>query len=189
MDTQHLVEEIRHVSLSMFRKNFLGVYHGSISARVDAESFLINKRNAIFDEMTSESLIRIESHRPDYRQSIASIDTPIHEEIYGQIPQAKYIAYAMPPYATAYTLTHDAFVPEDYFGYQLGGEMQVIDPGQFEDWYARAPHEIAGYFHTHAGHIMLIRGYGIYVHDRDLVEMARRIAILENSARLLMLSH
>jgi L-fuculose-phosphate aldolase len=36
---------------------------------------------------------------------------------------------------------------------------------------------------------MLIKGYGLFVHDRDITEMAKKIALLENSARLLMLNN
>jgi len=185
---RHVIEEIQHVSLSMFRKSFFGVHHGSISARLDTGAFLINTKEAIFDEITAESLIRLEENKPDYRHKIASIDAPIHEEIYTHIPHAKYIAYTMPPYVTAYALRHDTFIPEDYFGDALIGRMDVYDPKQFSDWYDRAPYVISDYFEQQAGHLMLIRGYGVYAYDRDLADMAKKIAVLENSARLLMLS-
>ncbi len=189
MIDQHLIEEIQHVSLAMFRKSFFGVYHGSISARLDASSFLINNKEAIFDEITEESLIRLEGTKLDYRWNIASADAAIHDEIYTQIPHAKYISYTMPPHITAYTLTHDIFIPEDYFGDKFFGEISIYDPKLFSDWYDRAPHEIAAYFKGNPSHLMLIRGYGVYAYDRDLREMAKKIAILENSARLLMLKN
>jgi L-fuculose-phosphate aldolase len=34
---------------------------------------------------------------------------------------------------------------------------------------------------------MVIRGYGVYAYSRDLHEMAKKLAILEKSCRLLML--
>ncbi len=188
MIDRHLIEEIRHVSLAMFRKNFFGVYHGSISARVDEGSFLINTKEAIFDEITEESLIRLEQENRDYRYNIASIDAPIHEEIYRHIPHAKYIAYTMPPYATAYSLSHGVFTPRDYFGDKILGEIAVYEPGSFADWYERAPYAIAEYFKTHEGHVMLVKGYGVFAYDRDLTDMAKKIAILENSTRLMMLN-
>jgi len=187
MTDRHWVDEIRHVALSMFRKNFFGVYHGSISARMDASVFLINTREAIFDEIGEDSLIQLDSNHPDYRWQQASLDAPIHEEIYRRIPHAKYIAYTMPPYVTAYTLTDDRFVPPDYFGDKMLGEISVYDPRRFSDWYDRAPFEIADYFKKNSGNLMLIKGYGVYAYDRDLSQMAKKIAILENSARLLTL--
>lgn len=35
------------MSLSMFRKGFLGIFHGSISARLEQDKFIINK-NGVF---------------------------------------------------------------------------------------------------------------------------------------------
>ncbi len=188
MADRHYAEAIQQVSLAMFRKNFFGVYHGSISARIDTGIFLINKREAMFDAIASDSLIELDSNRVDYRWNQASLDAPIHEEIYQKIPQAKYIAYTMPPYITAYTLSHERFVPQDYFGDRILGEMAIVDPKPFSDWYDRAPGMIADYFKTHSDYLMLIRGYGVYAYDRDLIEMAKRIALLENSARLLTLN-
>ena len=36
---------------------------------------------------------------------------------------------------------------------------------------------------------MVIRGYGVYAYNRDLHEMAKKLAILEKSCRLLMLDN
>jgi len=185
---QHLFEEIKSVSLSMFRKNFLGVYHGSVSARTSATEFMINKKEAIFDEITENSLIQLDTMTRDYRWNISSMDTIIHEQIYQEMPQAKYISYTMPPYATAYSLTHAKLSPRDYFGDLNIGEIVVYDPGGFHDWYDRAPYEITQFFKKSTCQLMLIKGYGLFAYDRDIIEMAKKIALLENSARLLMLN-
>jgi len=188
LGNEHLFEEIQAVSLSMFRKNFFGIYHGSISARVDAGSFIINKKEAIFDEIELESLIKIDIEVKDYKYNIASIDTPIHEQIYQDVPSAKYIAYTMPPYATAYSLKHDTLSPVDYFGDLNIGSIDIYDPGNFGDWYNRAPYEISNFFSNNSCKVMLIRGYGLIAYDRDISQLAKKIALLENSARLLLLS-
>jgi len=84
---KHLLEEIQSVSLSMFRKNFLGVYHGSMSARTSAGTFVINKKEAIFDEISESSLIHLDVLKRDYRWNISSMDTVIHEQIYQEMPE------------------------------------------------------------------------------------------------------
>ena len=145
MDNEYLFEEIKKVSLSMFRKNFFGVYHGSISARTSASSFVISKKEAIFDEMNEESLIHLNTQSRDYRWNISSMDTHIHEHIYEEIPQAKYICYAMNPNSTAYSLNHDRLEPLDYFGNRHLGTLEVYYPRSFSDWYSRAPYEITNF--------------------------------------------
>lgn len=185
---KHLIEDIKHVSLSMFNKNFFGVYHGSISARVSTRSFIINRKDTILDEVTEESLIRLDCLKKDYRWDSASSDVDIHEHIYRMISSAKYISYTMPPYATAFSLKHGKVLPQDFFGKKILGEILVYDPKNFDDWQERAPYEIPQFFLKNDTHLLLIKGFGLISYDRDIIEMAKKVAILENSCRLLALS-
>ena len=188
MVDKHLIEDIKHVSLSLFNKNFFGVYHGSISARVSTNSFIINHKETILDEVTEDSLVKLDFHKRDYRWSMANPDVYIHEHIYENIPSAKYISYTMPPYATAYSLKHGKVSPQDYFGKTILGEVIVYDPKNIDDWMERAPYEIPQFFQKHDTHLLLIKGFGLISYDRDITEMAKKISILENSCRLLALS-
>ena len=72
MDIKNAANELKKVSLSMFRKNFLGVFHGSISARIEQNQFLINKQNAIFDDLKDDDLTLLYSKK-DYRWNDASM--------------------------------------------------------------------------------------------------------------------
>ncbi len=182
------IKNLSKVSLSMFRKNFFGVFHGSISAKIEYNRFVINKRDAIFDELDENSLIKL-YHKKDYRWNDASIDAPIHSSIYQAISDAKYIAYGMPPYTTAYSLRFDKIVPQDYFGKHLIGKIDIFNPKDLDTWYERADVEISRHLKETPHHMMVIRGYGVYVYDRDLYQMAKKLAIIENSARLLYLSY
>lgn len=188
MVDKHLIEDIQHVSLSLFNKNFFGVYHGSISARVSTNGFIINNKETILDEVTEDSLVRLDFNKRDYRWSMANPDVYIHEHIYENIPNAKYISYTMPPYATAYSLKHGKVSPRDYFGKMILGEIIVYDPKNIDDWMERAPYEIPRFFQKHDTHLLLIKGFGLISYDRDITEMAKKISILENSCRLLALS-
>ena len=188
MVDKHLIEDIQHVSLSLFNKNFFSVYHGSISARVSSSGFIINSKDTILDEVTDESLVRLDINKRDYRWSMANSDVHIHEQIYETIPSAKYICYTMPPYATAYSLKHGKVSPQDYYGKQILGEVIIYDPKNIDDWLERAPYEISKFFQKHDTHLLLIKGFGLISYDRDITEMAKKISILENSCRLLALS-
>ncbi len=188
MVDKHLIEDIKHISLSLFNKNFFSVYHGSISARVSTSGFIINSKDTILDEVTEESLVRLDCQKRDYRWSMANPDVHIHENIYEHIPSAKYISYTMPPYATAYSLKHGKVSPQDYYGKKILGEIIVYDPKNMDDWLERAPYEIPQFFQQHDTHLLLIKGFGLISYDRDITEMAKKISILENSCRLLALS-
>jgi DNA gyrase subunit B len=87
---QHLVNELKAVSLSMFRKDFLGIFHGSISAKIENNIFVINKSDSIFDELVDEDFVELYDKK-DYRWNCASQDADIHLHIYKNISEAKYV--------------------------------------------------------------------------------------------------
>lgn len=185
---KHLIEDIAHISHSLFTKNFFSVYHGSISARVNGSEFIINSKDAILDEVTPDSLVHLDFQKRDYRWNRSTPDVHIHEHIYKEIPSAKYVCYTMPPYATAYSLKHTRVSPADYFGQKVLGEVIIYDPKNIDDWLERAPYEIPQFFQKHDTHLLLIKGFGLISYDRDITEMVKKISILENSCRLLALS-
>ncbi len=188
MNRANLKEKLSTLALSMFRKDFFGIYHGSMSAKTESNRFLINTKEAIFDALEDKSLIEL-YFKKDYRWKQASIDSNIHFSIYSQISEAKFVCFSMPQFTTAYSLQHDFITPKDYFGHNELGTISVVDPKKFEDWYDRADSEIAYYFQTKKTNIMVIRGYGVYAYSRDIHDMAKRLAILEKSCRLLMLDN
>ncbi|WP_457747705.1 class II aldolase and adducin N-terminal domain-containing protein [Sulfurimonas sp.] len=187
MNKVHLKNKLSSLALSMFRKDFFGIYHGSLSAKTESSRFIINTKEAVFDALDEHALIEL-YFKKDYRWNQASIDAKIHHSIYSQISEAKFICFSMPQFTTAYSLEHNVITPKDYFGYQEIGSIEIFDPKQFEDWYDRAQSEIAYYFQTNKTSIMVIRGYGVYAYSRDMHEMAKKLAILEKSCRLLMLN-
>ena len=187
MELEHSINEIKTISLSMFRKNFFGVFHGSISARVEKNQFIINKQNAIFDNLKDDDLTLLSSKK-DYRWNDASLDADIHLNIYKNINEARFVCYAMPPYATAYAMKHEKIVPKDYFGYMRFNEILVYDPKQYDDWYERAETEIYRYMLEKNTNIIIIKGYGIYAYSRSPQLLAKEIALLENSCKLLHLT-
>ncbi len=186
MNRAKLKHKLSSLALSMFRKDFFGIYHGSISAKTESNRFIINTKEAIFDDIDEGSLIEL-YFKKDYRWNMASIDSNIHFSIYSQISDAKFVCFSMPPFTTAYSLEHSVIIPKDYFGHKEIGSIPIIDPKQFDDWYYRAQSEIAYYMQTNKVDIMVIKGYGVYSFNRDLNEMAKKLAVLEKSCRLLML--
>lgn len=186
MNREILKKQLSNLALSMFRKDFFGIYHGSISAKTESNRFLINTKETIFDAIGENDLIEL-YFKKDYRWNQASMDSKIHHYIYSQISDAKFITFTMPPFTTAYSLDHNIITPKDYFGYMQFGSIEIVDPKSFDNWYDRAQSEITNYFQSQKTNIMIIRGYGVYAFNRDLHEMAKQLSILEKSCRLLML--
>lgn len=182
---EKLLYALKRVSLAMFRKNFFGIFHGSISARLTYENFVINSKQAVFDDLNPNNLISLNIQK-DYRWHEASIDTPIHAQIYKTYKNAKFIAYTMPPYAVSYSLKHSHLRPLDFFGHEiLGEEVEIWDIGHYSTWYDRAPYEIAEQITKNNKRFLIIKGYGIYAFDRDLHSLAKNIAVIENTCKIL----
>jgi len=183
---KHLINDIKHISHSMFQKNYFGVFHGSISARTSIHSFIINKKETILDEVQESCFIELNCLKSkDYRWNEASVDVNIHEKIYRALPHAKYISYTMPPYATAYSIHNKKLIPQDYYGNQILKDITIYDPQDFNDWNKRAGDEITKFFKKSSEKLLLIKGFGVISYDRDLIEMVKKVSILENSCRLL----
>ncbi|MEA2049289.1 MAG: class II aldolase and adducin N-terminal domain-containing protein [Campylobacterota bacterium] len=180
-----IVKHLSDISLALFRKNFFGIYHGAISKKIDHDSFIINTKEAIFDEIGASSLCELTMNKYDYSWKIASIEANVHNSIYNQIHEAKFIAFGMPPYTTAYSMEHDEIVFEDYFGKTIFDKIKVYDPKDFESWYDRCFLEIPRELKKTKNHLIVIKGVGVYVFDRDMNELVKKVAILENSCRLL----
>ncbi|MEA3383195.1 MAG: class II aldolase and adducin N-terminal domain-containing protein [Campylobacterota bacterium] len=182
-----IVKHLSDISLALFRKNFFGIYHGSISKKIDHDNFIINTKGAIFDEIEGSSLCELTMNKYDYTWQIASIEANTHNSIYNQIHEAKYITCGMPPYTTAYSLEYDSIEFEDYFGKLVFDKIDVYDPGDFSSWERRAPLEIPRELKKTLNHLIIVKGVGVYVYDRDMNELVKKVAILENSCRLLAL--
>lgn len=180
----NLTKELQSISEAMFKKNFFGIFHGSLSARIDYSQFLINKKDAIFSNIDADSLIELYSKK-DYRWQEASIDADIHLNIYKNIPEAKFVCYGMPPFAIALSLVLDEIRPKDYFGKIKFNNIKIYDPKKYEDWYERAETEIYRYMKEKNTNVMIIKGYGVYVYDRSAYDMAKNVALIENSCKVL----
>ncbi|CZE47930.1 class II aldolase and adducin N-terminal domain-containing protein [Campylobacter geochelonis] len=184
MDLQISIELLQKLSLSMFRKSFFGIFHGSISAKIASNKFIINKKNAIFDDLKKEDFVLLYDKK-DYRWNDASIDSDIHLHIYQTIFEAKYAVFAMPPHTVSYSLNHDYIIPKDYFGYEKFEKIKIYDPKNFDDWYERAPYEICKYLQEQKKNFIIIRGYGVVAYHRTLQNLAKDIALLDNSCKIL----
>jgi L-fuculose-phosphate aldolase len=189
MYNENLLNNIKHISKSLFNTNFFGVFHGSISAKISESEFIINKKDIILDDINKNSLVKLDTIKRDYRWKLASSDVDIHEHIYEDISSAKYITFTMPPYITALSIKHSKIIPKDYYGVKLLGNQKIYNPKNFDNWLLRAPFEIPQFFKNNDKHIMVIKGFGVIAYDRDLIEMVKKIAILENSCKLLSISN
>jgi L-fuculose-phosphate aldolase len=183
MVSKDLENEYKIVSQALFQKDFLHIYHGSLSVRTNDDKFLINKRASIFSELNST----IEVHfAEDISWKESSIDTDIHSKVYQTIPEAKCITQIFPVNLVTYSLYYKKFKPVDYIGEFLIGELDIIHSVDYSHWKDQSDSIITHEFLSKD--VVIIKGIGAFIYDRDLRSLARKASILENSAKILLKS-
>ena len=181
-----VLRDLQNISRTMFKKDCFNIFQGSISHKLNETKFIINTKDAVFDDLRAENLV-ILSHKRDYSYNEASSQASLHSYIYKEIAEAKCFAYALPPYALAYSLQHLKIIPKDYYGAKVLKEINIYNPKSFDSWEERADTEVGNFLKQSHSNFVIVRGYGIYAYGRDLMHLAKTITLIENSARILTL--
>lgn len=182
-----IFQELINISLTMFRKNFFDIFHGAISIKIDDSKFIINTKDAVLNSPALSNYMML-AHKRDYSWQEASVDAFIHSFIYKEISEAKCIAYTFPSFTMAYSLNNEKLAPKDYFGYKKFKEVKIYNPGDYDSWYERADVEICNFLRQNKINFIIVRGYGLYIYERELSQLAKTISMIENSAKMLVLS-
>ncbi len=181
-----VLRDLQNISRTMFKKDCFNIFQGSISHKLNETKFIINTKDAVFDDLRAENLV-ILSHKRDYSYNEASSQASLHSYIYKEINEAKCFAYALPPYTIAYSLQHLKIIPKDYYGAKVLKEINIYNPKEFDSWEERADTEVGNFLKQNNVNFIVVRGYGIYAYGRDLMHLAKTITLIENSARILTL--
>lgn len=181
-----VLRDLQNISRTMFKKDCFNIFQGSISHKLNETKFIINTKDAVFDDLREENLV-ILSHKRDYSYNEASSQASLHSYIYKEINEAKCVAYALPPYTLAYSLQHLKIIPKDYYGAKVLKEIHIYNPKEFDSWEERADTEVGNFLKQNNINYVIVRGYGIYAYGRDLMHLAKTITLIENSARILTL--
>ena len=180
------IELLKSISLSMFRKGFLGTHSGSLSVKKSSDSFLINKREAVFDQIKDESLVEISISKHSL-WGVASFHTPIHSAIYESFASAKYIACVAPAKIVAYSIIKNHIKPIDYHGQLVFEDIVVLDPKNTSDWYSRAPSQVVNYMKKRNINYVVVRGVGLYVYAREIRQLISIVEAVTESCEVLLL--
>lgn len=186
MNKDNIISQIQMLSSSMFKKNFFGISHGSISAKLSQNSFIINKNDAFLNQINEKNLSFLKFNK-DYSWNEASSDCEIHKSIYENIPEAKFICFACPSYTLSMSLNHDFITPQDYFGEIFLEEIRIYNPKNYEDWEDRSQTEIYRYMLEQKQNFVVVKGYGIFAYGRTSYELGKIIDLIENSCKIIYL--
>ena len=185
MIDEYFIDILGKASKILFDRGFIGLYHGSISARNTYKTFTINTKGAFFASLDRDNLIELDFNHSTIWDN-ASKTANIHAKIYNKIPSAKFISSIFATSIVTASLLYKSIKPQDYHGRTIYKKIPIYDPKKFSDWEERAPHELSQYFHKNNTNIIVVKGVGIYCYDRNLDNMIRNIAIINKSCEVLL---
>lgn len=109
------------------------------------------------DTLTPDDLIRC--HLDGRREDGASLDAPLHIEVYRQNPAAGAVFHSHGPHTVALTLDGEDFVPVDFEGQYYFPRVPVISI-PYQDYVASSPALVAEQLQQYK--VTVVRGHGVY---------------------------
>jgi L-fuculose-phosphate aldolase len=164
-----------------YRQRLMTSTEGTVSARVDGESFLISPYGVDRSYLEESDLVLIRRGTRE-RGAVPSRAVVLHQEIYAANPEINAVASAQSPAVTAFSVTgtalDSAFIPESYvvlrgiplieFGRQYTEERQVA-----AEISQRTP-------------VVLLRNDAVLTTGRSLTQAFDRLEVAEFSARAIL---
>jgi len=178
---QKLKKEYEIILDTLLQKGLFHTYQTSFSVRTENDRFIINKQDTLFRE---NDIFTEVHYKEDLSWKEASLDVKIHATIYQKISTAKCIAHIFPINLVTYSLYHHQFKPLDYYGLTIIGKKEIYEIDEYENFTEQLESII--YPKLKNENIFIIKGYGAYIYDRDLKELAKKASIIENSANILL---
>lgn len=109
------------------------------------------------DTLTPEDLIRC--HLDGQMDEGASLDAPLHVEVYRQNPEARAVFHSHGPHTVALTLNGEDFTPVDFEGQFYFPLVPVIQI-PYQDYVAKSPAAVAEQLKSYK--VTVVCGHGVY---------------------------
>ncbi|NPA55735.1 MAG: hypothetical protein GXO40_05145 [Epsilonproteobacteria bacterium] len=173
-------KEYEFVLDTLFQKGLFHTYQTSFSIRTENDKFIINKKDSTFNE---HDIFKEVHYKEDLSWKDVSIDVRLHSYIYQKQSLAKCIAHVFPLNLVTYSLYHNTFRPLDYYGQNVIGARKIYEVSDMDNFLEQVESIVLTHINEN---IFIIRGFGAYLYDRDVKELAKKASILENSAEILL---
>ena len=152
-------------------------HSGNASVR-DEDGFWVTPTGACADTLTAGDLIHCPL--PGVCPDDASLDAPLHRQVYTRNPSARAVLHSHGPYSVAITLDGETFRPLDFEGQYYFPEVPVITI-PYAEYVEKAPALVAEALCRHR--IVVVRGHGVYSCAESLNLAYKWTCSLELSAK------
>ncbi|MFA5626449.1 MAG: class II aldolase/adducin family protein [Thiohalomonadaceae bacterium] len=116
----------------------------------------------------------------------ASLDGPLHLQVYQRNPKARAVLHSHGAYTVAMTMHGEDFLPQDFEGQLYFPRVPVISI-PYEQYVAEAPGKVAEMLATYP--ITVVRGHGVYACAASLNLAYKWTCSLELSAKTAFIAH
>lgn len=131
-------------------------HSGNASVRVD-DDLWVTPTGACADLLEAADLIRSPIEEPP--AAGASLDAPLHQQVYRKNPRARAVLHSHGPYTVAMTMHGKDFTPPDFEGHYYFKTIPVITI-PYERYIDLAPEKVSEVLAEHP--IAVVRGHGVY---------------------------
>ncbi len=152
-------------------------HSGNASVRVD-DGLWVTPTGACADTLTADDLVFCPL--TGACAGDASLDAPLHQQVYQANPRSRAILHSHGPYTVAITLSGEDFVPLDFEGQYYFPRVPVVSI-PYDQYVELAPAAVAGGLADHR--IMVVRGHGVYACAESLNLAYKWTCSLELSAK------
>lgn len=152
-------------------------HSGNLSVRCHTD-YWITPTGAGADTLESDDLIRCPLGGPP--AAGASLDAPLHRQVYLRNPEAGAVMHSHGPYSVAITLSGGDFLPVDFEGHYYFRRIPVLDI-PYAEYLERAPAAVAAALAEHL--VVVVRGHGVYACGETLNLAYKWTCSFESSAR------
>lgn len=166
-----LAREIVAIGKEMRTRGFVAGTVGNVSARVSADEMLITPTRRDYDLIAPEDLVRV--HVADSPPDAASIEAPLHAEIYRARPDVGAVVHTHSPWATARSFDPSPLVVRTQEREYLGLDLVEVVPRD---------DEVCGALDTRSSVLLTRHGsIGVGTSLREALELC---AMVENLAQI-----
>jgi 3-dehydro-4-phosphotetronate decarboxylase len=159
---------------------------GNISARVDADSYLITASGTFLGELVTEDLVEcavlgqalVQEKKP-------SKETPMHQAIYHNRPEINAVLHASPFYSTMVACSN-VDIPSNWF-VETMYYLERVERVPYQHPGSQALGEAVAE-KTRKANILLLENHGVLVYDTSLKEARMALQTLEMACRMLVIA-
>jgi len=181
MDSNDVRKGLQSAGRYMLENDLAWGNAGNISARLDADRYLITASGTRLGELGDDDFVECSFEGPFTGRRKPSKETPMHRAIYEQRPEIGAVLHASPFYSTLVacadlSIPADLFIEDMYYlervghvGYFHAGSQELGDAVYEQAWQAN---------------ILFLDNHGVLVYDTSIQEALMGLQTLEMVSRM-----